>query len=207
MLARLTPLLVLTALLAPGCAGDASSGTVRVTGRVVDAETGEPIERSHMYVHAFNDATGHQVSLKPTGSSEFELEMPDPEIRLRVPDLSDEYELYEERFVAEDGALDVTVRMQPTHWVRLHGTVLWRDADGTLRPTSEGDGNVRKARLSAGPVGFDTEDDGTYSVRAPRESLKILSINTNYHHTPRVLDLSDVTADDYEFHIVLTPNR
>lgn len=197
--------LVAAALLLGGCAGES---TVRVTGQLLDAETGEPVPRTRIFVHAFNDAIGHQVSLEPNSETEFELEMPEPTIRLRIPDLSHEYELFEEDFVAEDGRLHVDVRLQPTHWVLLHGTVLWRDAEGALHPLSEGDGNVRKASLTAGQyVGFPTDADGRYSVRAPRKLLRVLSINTNYVHAPREVDLREVEDDEYELNFVLSPSR
>ena len=205
-LSRMSALLVPLLLL--GCAGDPSSGAIQVRGRIVDAETGEVLSRQSIYVHAFNDAIGHQVSLRPEDATDFELEMPQAEIRLRVPEQTNAYELFEETFVAENGVLDVTIPMQPTHWVRLHGTVLFQDADGILKPVKQGDGNVRKARLSAGPkVSFRTDENGNYSILVPRERRKILSINTNYAHSPTEFDLTDVTADEHEFHIVLTPRR
>ncbi len=194
------------ALLLVGCA--AEPGTVRVTGRLIDAETGEPVSRDRIFVHAFNDATEHQVSLKPNSETTFELEMPAPEIRLRIPDLQHAYELFEEDFVAKDGRLEVDVRLQPTHWIQLHGTVLWKDKDGSLRPLNEGDGNVRKASLSGGRyVGFGTDATGRFATRAPRELIEVLSINTSYQHEPREVDLSDVEADEFEVHFVLTQSR
>ena len=200
--------LVLCAQLLPGCTKQRSGSAVHVTVRLVDDETGKPVSRAGNYVHAFNDATGHQVSLDPADETEFELEMPAPEIRLRVPDRTNTYELFEEDFVAKDGVLDVEIRLRPTHWIRLHGTLLWKDTDGTLRPLSEGDGNVRKAALSAGRgVGFAPGSDGTYSVNAPREVLEIVSINTNYRHAPTRVDLSNETGDDYALDLVLSPSR
>jgi hypothetical protein len=186
------------------CAGEP---TVRVTGSLIDAETGEAVPRKRIFVHAFNDATGHQVSLRPDGTTSFELEMPAPEIRLRIPDLEHGYELFEEDFVAVDGALHVDVSLQPTHWVRMHGTVLWRDADGKLRPLAAGDPNVRSAQLSANHgVRFFPDASGRYTVRAPRKLLRVLSINTNYVHEPREVDLRGVEADDFEFDLVLAPH-
>jgi len=200
--------LVLCAQLLPGCTKQRSGSAVHVTVRLVDDETGEPVSRAGNYVHAFNDATGHQASLDPADETEFELEMPAPEIRLRVPDRTNTYELFEEDFVAKDGVLDVEIRLRPTHWIRLHGTLLWKDTDGTLRPLSEGDGNVRKAALSAGRgVGFEPGSDGAYSVNAPREVLEIVSINTNYRHAPTRVDLSNETGDDYALDLVLSPSR
>jgi len=210
---RVTVLLATAAIAAAvpavtACAGDSSENIVHVTVRLVDDETGEPVSRAQNYVHAFNDATGHQVSLEPADETGFELEIPLPEIRLRVPDRTNTYELFEETFVAENGVLDLEIRLRPTHWIRLHGTVLWRDSDGTLRPLSEGDGNVRKAALTLGrSVGLSPGPDGSYSVKAPREEMEVLSINTNYHHAPARVDLSGETGDDYEVNFVLSPSR
>ncbi len=59
-------------LVLEGCAGkEAGSGDFLVRGRLLDDETGLPVSRSTIYVHAFNDSTGFQVSLEPADSSEF----------------------------------------------------------------------------------------------------------------------------------------
>ena len=201
-------ILILAAQILPGCTGQSLKSSVHVSVRLVDDETGEAVSRADNYVHAFNDATGHSVSLDPADETEFELEMPAPEIRLRVPDRTNTYELFEQSYVAVDGVLDLVVRLRPTHWIRLHGTILWRDVDGTLRPLCEGDGNVRDARLGAGEnVSFEPGRDGGYWVNSPRRLLEIHTVNTNYACSPARVDLSDETGDDYEFNLVLSPPR
>ncbi len=197
--------LALVGSMLSGCSEPKPRTGVLVTGQLLDAESGAPVSRENIYVHAFNDATKTQVSVEPGGDAEFELEIPAPEIRLRVADTTNVYELFEQDYVAKGGRLDVEVRLQPTHWVRLHGTILWRDGQGRLRPLSEGDGQVRDARLSAGrEVQFDPDGDGEYSVMAPREALEISTINTSYVSNPASVDLSGVTGEEHKLDLVLT---
>lgn len=194
---------VFAAALIVGCSG---AGT-RVTGRLIDDETGKPVARSTFYIHAFDDAAKLQVSLDPDDDTDFSLRVTGTsidgrKIRLRVPDLSNRYELYEKTFEEQDGVLDVDVRLKPTHWVRLHGKVLWRDGK-VLRPIQEGDGNVRHAQVSAGRAGLRPDSDGNYSVRAPRELLKVLTINTNRAVHPKEIDLSGFKGDEFEQDVTL----
>ena len=190
-----------------GCAPNEMGGTL-VTGRLVDDETGKPVARSSIYVHAFDDAAKLQVSLDPSSDTDFALTMTGlsidgRKIRVRIPDLSNTYELWEKTFEEQDGTLDLEVRLKPTHWVRLHGKLLWRDASGALRPIQEGDGNVRSAMVSAGRAGIRPGADGSYSVKAPRELLPVLTVNTNRTAHPKQIDLSAVTADDFEQDVIL----
>ncbi|MCP5024496.1 MAG: hypothetical protein GY930_22365 [bacterium] len=172
----------------------------------MDDKTGEPVSRETMYAHAFNDSLGKQVSLKPGGDDRFELCIAGPEIRLRIPDLSDTYFLFEQDYAVEGSMLDIEVRLKPTHWILLHGTMQWEDGNGDLHPLYEGGAIARKASLSAGPVGLSPFDDGHYSVRAPRKLLEFLSINTSYVHSPRVVDLRGETGDEYELNFVFRPS-
>ncbi len=194
-------------LLGAGCGGGAGVGEqdlcVRVTGRLVDDETGRPVSRDAIYIHAFNDEVPYQVSLEPDDETTFELGAPEPNVRLRIADTSNEYELYERTFTVENGALDVEVRLKPTHWVRLHGTVLWRDG-AAPRPLREGDGNVRHGQVSLGRYGLHAQEDGTYATRVPRERFEVLVINTSYSPQPREVDLRGVTGEEHELDFVLT---
>ncbi|MCE9637681.1 MAG: hypothetical protein K8T90_18430 [Planctomycetes bacterium] len=200
----------LVALLALiGCSGGGPLGSgTEVRGRLIDDETGKPVARSTMYVHAFDDAAKLQVSLDPDDDEEFSLRMTGTsidgrKIRLRIPDLSNTYELWEQTFEEQDGVLDVDVRLKPTHWVRLHGKVLWRDGE-VLRPLGEEEqGNVRNAQVSAGRVGLRPDSAGNYSVNAPRELLKVLTINTNRNAHPKEIDLSGFKGDEFEQDVTL----
>lgn len=186
------------------CGDDvAGSGAILVTGRLADADTGQPVSRRTFYVHAFNDAIDKQVSLDPADSSEFALRLREPEIRLRIYDRKDKYRLYEQTFIAKAGVLDVEVRLEPTHWIVLHGRVLWRDGAGLLYPLGEGDGNVRNGDLNVGPHGLEPDEDGNYSVRASRELHQIQSINTNYVHVPKEVDLRGDLGDEHRFDVIL----
>jgi len=184
------------------CARDPGGPGTLLTGRLVDGETGRPVSRSTVWIHAFDDVAGRQESLRPSAGSDFALRIEGQEIRLRVADLSNTYELHQETLSARDGAIDVDVRLRPTHWVRLHGTVLWRDG-ARLRPLREGDANVRSAAVQAGRVGLAPDAAGTYSVKVPRELLKVLTINTNRAAYPKEIDLSGFAGDAFEQDVVL----
>jgi hypothetical protein len=206
---------LVVATLAFGCSGRGGSrfalggvrggsGKVLVTARLVDAETGAAVSRRSVWVHGFNDATKFQASLEPEDETTFELRLPDPEIRLRVVDATHQYELFQKNFVATHDALDLDVRLVPTHWIRLHGHVLWRD--GTkLRTVPANRGQMGGTPMvSVGPADLDyDDDDGTYSVRVPRKLLKLTTLDTNRHAVPSELDLTGATDDDRSFDVVL----
>lgn len=172
-------------------------------GRIVDAETGAPVPRTSIFVHAFDDATKRQVSLKPDDDDAFELTAPAATVRLRVADTSGRYELNQQTFTVTGGAWDGTIRLVPTHFVRLHGRILWRDGD-RLRPPSEGDGRVVNAFLGiGGKSGVYPKEDGSYSVRVPRELIRILPVNTSLGPNPATLDLAGFEGDEKEYDIIL----
>lgn len=181
-------------------------GNIEVRGRLVDAETGAPVKRDRVYVHAFNDATKVQVSLEPDKTtSTFELRLPAPEIRLRVYDMERVHALFEKNFTAPaDGKLDVDVRLEPTHWIRLHGHFYYRE-DGKVRPVDHGDGSMGCCPLiDIGPRSWvDYDDDGAYSLLVPRALLKIEMVDTACHPVPAELDLRGATGDEREFDLYL----
>jgi hypothetical protein len=197
-------LLALLAASLAGCAnGSAPPGSVVVRGRIVDAETGEPVPRTSIHVHAFDDATKRKVSLAPEDDDAFELTAPAATVRLRVADTSGRYLLNEQTFTVAGGVWDGTVRMVPTHHVHLHGRILWRDGE-KLRPPSEGDGSVQHAFLGIGPkYGVRPAEDGSYSVRVPRELLPLRTVNTSRGPNPATLDLTGFEGDEKEYDIIL----
>lgn len=158
--------------------------------------------RTAIYVHAFDDATKRKVSLSPDDDDGFELTTTWPVVRLRVADTSNEYRLDERTLTIAGDAWDGTIRLVPTHRVRVHGRVLWRDGTN-LRPPSEGDGRVSHAQVSFGRAGVNHAEDGSFSVRLPRESLQILTINTSLSPAQKSLDLSAVQGDDFAFDVIL----
>ena len=194
--------LLLAALLA-ACAAAPPPGSVVLRGNLVDAETGEPVSRRTVYVHAFDDATKRQVSLSPDADEDsFELMAPAATVRLRIADTSKRYELNEQTFTVSGGAWNGTIRMVPTHFVRLHGRILWRDGD-KLRPPSEGGGDVQHGFLGIGRAHVRPEDDGSYSARVPRELLRVLTVNTSRAASPSTLDLTGFEGDEKQFDIIL----
>lgn len=197
-------LLALVLTVSAGACGSPSSQDVTISGRIVDAETGRPVPRNSIYIHAFDDATKRQVTVKPDKDEDsFELTTQWPVVRLRVADTSKRYELNEQTLTVTGGAWDGTIRLVPTHWVRLHGRILWREGD-KLRPPSEGDGTVRHAFVGiGGRSGIYPEEDGSYSVRVPREVVKILTVNTSLGAAQESLDLTTVVGDEHAFDIIL----
>jgi hypothetical protein len=187
-------------------------GNIEVRGRLVDAETGAPVKRDRVYVHAFNDATKVQVSLEPDKTaSSFELRLPSPEIRLRVYDMDRVHALFEKNFTAPaDGKLDVEVRLEPTHWIRLHGHFYYRE-DGKVRPVDHGEPSIdNRPRIGGSPIihigprsSVYYDDDGAYSLLVPRELLKIGMVDTPCHPVPAELDLRGATGDEREFDLYL----
>ena len=198
---RALPALVLAA--AAAACGSQPAANVTISGRIVDAETGRPVARKSIFIHAFDDATKRQVSLRPADDDAFELTTTWPTVRLRVADVSDEYRLDEQTFTVTGNAWDGTIRLVPTHWVLLHGRLLWRDG-ARLRPPSEGDGAVRHAFLGIGPKhDVHAADDGSYSVRVPREVVAILTVNTSLAPSQKSLDLTAVQGDEFAHDVIL----
>jgi hypothetical protein len=183
-------------------------GPIRVTGRLLDAETRCPVSRAHLWVHGFNDdparprraPSKQQRSLAPDrDATTFEFNLVESTIRLRIADRSHEYELFERAFTATNGALDVDVLLVPTHWIRLHGRFLQRDR-GKTRPLYGGDGSMGSHPfVDIGPASWiDYDDEGRYSVRVPRELLRVAAVDTSRHPVPREIDLRGVTEDERE---------
>jgi len=197
-------LLALVLAVAAGACGSPSGPSYTISGRLVDAETGRPVPRTAIYIHAFDDATKRQVTVeREEDDDSFVLKTTWPVVRLRVADTSNEYRLDERTLTIAGDAWDGTIRLVPTHRVRVHGRVLWRD--GTkLRPPSEGDGRVSEAHVYFGrDGGADCTEDGSYSVRLPREKFDILTINTSLSPAQKSLDLSAVKGDEFAFDVIL----
>lgn len=180
-------------------------GAVRVIARLIDAETHRPVPRTSLWIHGFNDALDAQASLEPgVDLASFELWLPAPELRLRIVDKTDEYVLFEQRFVADGPRLDLEIALQPTHWIRLHGRVLWDDG-GTLRPVGyEGNPVVGPPMISIGRAGgVHSDDDGRFSIRVPREELETDVISSRLRVHPRRLDLRGATEAERALDLVL----
>jgi hypothetical protein len=187
------------------------SGAIEVRGRLVDAETGKAVARTQIWVHGFNDEADYEVSLeRDEDATSFVLRLPERKVRLRVYDGEHVYALFEKNFMAPaSGPLDVEVRLEPTHWIVLHGRVLNRDGDvltpvrreesADLRPRMGGDPIIGIG--PAGSVYYD--DDGNYTVRVPRELLEITTLDTNRVANPRQLDLRGVKEDERAWDVIL----
>ena len=187
------------------------TGAFEVRGRLVDAEGGQPVLRKRIWVHGFNDEADCAVSLeRDEDASSFVLRLPERKIRLRVSDGEHVYALFEKNFTApERGPLDVEVRLEPTHWIVLHGRILCRDGDvltPVKREASE-DGRIRMGGspiIVIGPASWVAyDDDGNYSVRVPRELLQITTLDTNRVANPRQLDLRGVKEDERAWDVIL----
>jgi hypothetical protein len=184
-------------------------GSIRVTGRLVDAETRRPVTRAQIWIHGFNDAFDAQASLEPgPDRNDFELFLPAPDLRLRIADRSDEYALFERLFVAKDGQLDVEIALQPTHWLVLRGRVLWDD-HGTLRPVGRGRHPVVGAPIiDVFPDGhLNRDSEGRYEGRVPREELEFSAVSTALRLEPSRLDLRGATEDERELDLIFRAAR
>ena len=204
-LARVLLLLGLLPLALGACGQRVAGAGDRVLrGRLVDDETGQPVSRESVYLHAFRDGAGQQVSLEPARSSTYALRVGGPDVRLRVSAGAGEYHLYEETLVVPPEGLEHEVRLVPTHWVRLHGRVLWQDG-ARWRPPSEGDGNLSKVRIDIDGVGgLRIAQDGTYSRRVPRTLLRFATVNTDRWIEPTELELTGFEGDErrLDLHLV-----
>jgi hypothetical protein len=170
----------------------------------VDAETGKDVPREGFWVHGFSDSVKGQVTLRePSKRSTFSLVLPARDVRLRVSDDSNTYRLYEERFTATSDLLEVEVRLVPAHHIRLHGRVLERHA-GRLVPLRRGPGLGDTPFVLVGRAGLDPAEDGSYSVRVPRERLALSTLNTSLSPWPLEVDLSRETGADYRLDVVLS---
>lgn len=192
-------------------------GPIHVTGRLLDAETGRPVSRARIWIHGFNDDPADPThrgppkqhrSLAPEDATTFEFNLVEPTIRLRVADRENVYELFEQKLSAQDGRLDVDVRLIPLHWVRLHGRVYWREGS-KLEPFVPTRSRWRDATINLlrrGPLAPDDvrggslspDDEGNYSTRVPRELLKVLTIDSPRGVSPRELDLRDERGEERE---------
>lgn len=183
-----------------------------VTGRLLDAETGKPVVREGIWIHVFPAGSTTPSSAEPdTDRSDFEIELdtlgssagaPGTRVRLRVADSARAYEVFEREFTLVGGALDVDVKLVPTHWLRLHGRIAWRDG-ARLRPVREGGPNVEHALIYLGPHLLWTEGRDTYSLLVPRELLRVFSVNTSHGVVPREIDLRGASEAERELDLVL----
>jgi hypothetical protein len=205
--------LALTLVLASGACSRHSSadpsgpgeGPVHVTGRLLDAETGRPVSRKTVWIHGFNDTRPdpkfpnvcEERSLAPDDPTTFAMNLLDPTIRLRVYDKSHAYEMFEVTLVAHDQALDVDVRLRPTHWVRLHGRVFWREG-GALKPFVRKPERWKKNQIVLSPGdSLEPDEDGNFSHLVPRELLKVLLISSERRVTPHEVDLREERGDEH----------
>jgi hypothetical protein len=194
-------LLVLVLLLLAACGGPPAG--FRLSGRLVDAETREPVSRETFYIHAFNDAKHHQVTLGPEDGAAFALEVPEGEVRLRIADKSRKYALYERKMVLEKGTTELEIALEPTHYVRLHGHVVDGET-GRRVPRAEHeevlggplliylDGSRRRGPIWPG-------EDGGYSERVPREKVRFRLVNTSEGLVEDVVDLAGFEGEEYVF--------
>lgn len=196
----------LVCVLLASCKGEApGDGDILVTGRLVDDETGRPVPRTTIYVHAFSDAVRKQVSLDPGEGSEFSLRLPTRNVRLRVADIGDEYALWERTFTVDGDILEQEVRLKPLHWIRLHGRILVDDGTGP-RPLPRGDGGIgSRAMVSFSPGGRMHEDlsDSSYWVRVPRQRVRVSCLNSAEMPTEREIDLTGATEVEREYDVIL----
>jgi hypothetical protein len=178
-------------------------GTVELSGRLVDGETGKPVSRRRTYMQAFADGSRlPSAKLEPEDTPRFAFNLTGDDIRIEVWDKDGQYERLERTFKLGENSKDVELRLTPARRVLVHGRVLWRDA-GKLRPPAEGDSSVRDAVVSIGGVSLVLSNDGSFAVRLPRKKLPVMTVNTRRDPIPEVIDLSTTDKSDMEQDIIL----
>lgn len=211
---RTFPAIVLGSLLAlclplAGCGNDGNgtpnTSDYRLSGRVLDADTGEEVSRETLYLHFFSDDVKLKKTLNPEPGSRYEVLMPQAKVRVRVSDKERRYALFEETIDLASKAESYDIKLKPTNYIRLHGTV---KEDGKPVPPSDGTPGDRvmlyfesDGKPIAGPI--PPASDGTYSLRVPRGPIKILTVNTAKKPKNDTVDLTGNTNDSHAFDIEL----
>ena len=200
-------ILLRSALLVPAlacCAREPDGYEIR--GRIVDAETREPVSRESLDVHLFNDSVKAQTSLVREDEAGFRACMPAASVRLRVVDRTKRYEFFERQFEVPSSGLDYVVELVPTHFVLVKGRLLENG-----KPPHIEEGIIGGAPL----LGFAWEgdstdadyssDDGSFEIRLPRTRVRVQMLDTGLSPVPAILDLTAVDADVVVQDIRLTP--
>jgi hypothetical protein len=198
----LTGLCTALLLLAGACASDPSH---LLHGRVIDAETGEPVSRRTMYVHFFCDEIDFQRTLDPEDASTYSVRLPRPTVRVRAADRSGVYALFEQTLTIDGEALEHDIRLTPTHFVLLRGRAIDAVTGEAIRPTG-GWGSGPVLHLDADKVGWGKsgvtlDDEGAFSLRVPRAKLRVRAINTSKRIVNPVIDLTGYEADERDVKI------
>jgi hypothetical protein len=177
-----------------------------LSGTVTDAETGEPVSRQVLNLHFFCDEIDFQVSLAPAPGPEFAVRVPKRTVRIRAGNSEGAYHLFEETITIEGDSAVRTIRLVPTHYVRLYGKftdlTTGRPARAN-RGSGIGDTPMLAFVAAEGPRGgrLRYRPDGTYSVRVPRTKLKVRTLDTPYAPKVRELDLTGFEEDELEFDV------
>ncbi len=186
----------------------APPGHVTLEGRLIDAETGEPISRDGMFVHLFCDDLDVQNSLEREDTMRYRAIMPGRTIRVRVFDPSRTYHRFEETITVAGAERRFDIALQPTGYVTLHGRAVIADsgqviipdrgaaigAGGPLFYIGIADGSVRDSTVSL-------DATGRYSLKVPRATIRIDSVNSALSPIERTLDLTGYEADAFEYDI------
>lgn len=183
-----------------------SPGGYLLTGTIVDSETGAPISRRDIFVHAFNDSIDLEISLEPADESTFTVRLPLPEVRLRIADKSDQYHLFESRIDIPVAGLNHQVQLVPTHFVRLHGQLLTIE-NGVWKSKAPGAGHFGISfALDGDRPGIwpcTLSSSASFEVHLPRDRLRIFLIDTELSPNPSCIDLTGIGTDLVELEIRL----
>ena len=198
--------LFLLALLG-ACAGEDEGDTSRpcvVKGRLLNAETGEVLSRSHIYMHFNCDELGYKESPTPHDVTTFQVKMPGSTVRIRAYDTEQVYAPFEQTFEAKDGVLAVGIPLQPTHYILLRG----RFEDGetgrsALDMKQSGEWMGLRLSIHDGPDAVHRDHiipdlAGYFAIRVPRKRLRLQTVGTSTRPEQTTLDLSGVESDAYD---------
>lgn len=186
-----------------GCSTVPGEGNVRVSGRLVDMETGRDVSRRNMIIHAFDDQAGEQVTLGKAKGSEFVFNTTSPLVRLRIVDTSHEYKLYEGGHIEFGDGIKLEAGLRPTHFVRVHGRVLMGSNHDSLRPIPSSPIIGATPFVHIGDRKLSPDSNGYYSTRLPRRLHRIQTINFGGTVHPYELDLRDYAEDEVQVDVTL----
>lgn len=214
---RRLPLLLAVCLLLAAC-GDEGGGAApssrpyEVEGRLLDAETGAEVSARTIYLHFFCDEVKWKLSLDPEDTPYYAVKVPRARVRVRAHDQERTYAAFERELVLEEGKQTFDIRLQPTHYVRLHGRVVDGATGKPIPPATPGERETLGDRVlfyfqhegvPCHPGTVAPADDGSYALKVPRGVIKILAVNTAQRLKVSEVDLTGIEGDEHVFDIVL----
>ena len=186
-----------------GCSVVPGEGDLRVSGWLVDAETGESVSREDIYIHAYDDTTGEQLTLEHSKSSEFAFDTESSVVRFLIVDKGHKYKKYERVYDLQKDGVELEAALQPTHFVRVSGRVLVGSSKEQLRPIRSSPELGATPFVHLGDERLKLDSSGRYSTRLDRELHRVQRLNFGGEVHPTELDLRGCEKDEFQFDVTL----